>query len=143
MCEVFDEKIQKRLLSEDMSLEEFLKMAQAMELATADVAHIKKKIRRTHSSLAYTGLKKYLFSTSIFYRRTFYSRDAVEMVLPFFHMKKTSAVKKIGCLRGRSQGPLGSTRLESYVIVVAFTSLRLQVVDSTPFFSLQIALLQG
>ena len=38
----------------------------------------------------------------------------------------------------------GTTRLESYIIVVAFTSPPLQVVDSTPFFfSLQITLLQG
>ena len=37
-------------------------------------------------------------------------------------------------LRGRSQGPLGSTRLRSYVIVVAPTSPPLLVVDSTNFF---------
>ena len=37
-------------------------------------------------------------------------------------------------LRGRSQGPLGSTRLGSYVIVVAPTSPPLLVVDSTTFF---------
>ena len=36
-------------------------------------------------------------------------------------------------LRGRSQGPLGSTRLGSYVIVVAPTSPPLLVVDSTTF----------
>ena len=28
-----------------------------------------------------------------FYRRTFYLRGAVEVVLPFFHMKKDSAAK--------------------------------------------------
>ena len=38
-------------------------------------------------------------------------------------------------LRGRSQGPLGSTRLGSYVIVVAPTSPPLLVVDSTTFFT--------
>ena len=38
-----EEKIQERLLSEDMSLEEAFKMAQAMELAIADVAPIKNK----------------------------------------------------------------------------------------------------
>ena len=38
-------------------------------------------------------------------------------------------------LRGRSQGSIGSTRLESYVIVVAFTSPPLLVADST-FFSI-------
>ena len=37
-------------------------------------------------------------------------------------------------LRGRSQGPLGSTRLGSYVIVVAPTSPPLLVGDSTTFF---------
>ena len=46
----------------------------------------------------------------------------------------------VGCndkyrgLHGRSQGPLGSTRLGSYVIVVAPTSPPLLVVDSTTFF---------
>ena len=38
-------------------------------------------------------------------------------------------------LRGRSQGPLGSTRLRSYVIVVAPISPPLLVVDSTTFFT--------
>ena len=38
-------------------------------------------------------------------------------------------------LRGCSQGPLGSTRLGSYVIVVAPTSPPLLVVDSTTFFA--------
>ena len=42
---------------------------------------------------AYTNLKKDLFFTSIFYRRTFYLRGAGEAVLPFFHMKKASAAK--------------------------------------------------
>ncbi len=37
-------------------------------------------------------------------------------------------------LRGRSQGPLSSTMLGSYVIVVAPTSPPLLVVDSTTFF---------
>ena len=38
-----DDKIQENLLSEDKSLEETVKMAKAMELATANVAHIKEK----------------------------------------------------------------------------------------------------
>ena len=37
-------------------------------------------------------------------------------------------------LRGRPQGPFGSARLGSYVIVVAPTSPPLLVVDSTTFF---------
>ena len=43
VCGLNDEKIQERLLSEDMSLEEVFKMAQAMELVTVDVARIKNK----------------------------------------------------------------------------------------------------
>ena len=38
-------------------------------------------------------VKKDLFSMSIFYRRIFYSHGTVEVVLPFFHMKKASAAK--------------------------------------------------
>ena len=45
MCGLNDEKIQERLLSEDMLLEEVYKMAQAIELMTADVAHTKNKDR--------------------------------------------------------------------------------------------------
>ena len=41
LCELNDEKIQERLLSEYMLLEEVFKMAQAMELATANEANIK------------------------------------------------------------------------------------------------------
>ena len=58
------------------------------------------------SSLASTRLKKYLFSTSIFYRRTFYSCSTAEVVLLFFHMKKASAAKNsevyADALRGNS-----------------------------------------
>ena len=43
MCGLNGEKIQERLLSEDMPFEEIFKMAQVMELATADVTHIKNK----------------------------------------------------------------------------------------------------
>ena len=43
VCGLNDEKIKERLLSKDMSLEEVFKMAQAMELVTADVVHIKNK----------------------------------------------------------------------------------------------------
>ena len=43
MCELKDDKIQEKLSSEDKSLEEAVKMAKAMELATANVAHIKEK----------------------------------------------------------------------------------------------------
>ena len=38
-----DDEIQEKLLSEDKSLEEAVKMAKAMELATANVAHMKEK----------------------------------------------------------------------------------------------------
>ena len=48
-------------------------------------------IKMELSSPTYTSLKKDLFSSPIFYRRTFYLRGAVEVVLPFFHMKKSSA----------------------------------------------------
>ena len=44
-CGLNDEKIEERLLSEDMSFEVVYKMAHAMELATANVAHIKNKDR--------------------------------------------------------------------------------------------------
>ena len=43
VCGLKDDKIQEQLLSEDMSLEEAVKMATAIELAMSDVAHIKKK----------------------------------------------------------------------------------------------------
>ena len=43
VCGLKDDKIQEKLLSEDKSLEELVKMAKAMELATANVAHIKEK----------------------------------------------------------------------------------------------------
>ena len=43
MCGLKDNKIQEKLLSEDKSLEEAVKIAKAMELATANVAHIKEK----------------------------------------------------------------------------------------------------
>ena len=36
---------------------------------------------------------KYLFSASIFYRRTFYSRGMTEVEFPFFHMKKLQGAK--------------------------------------------------
>ena len=45
VCGLNDEKIQERLLSDDMSLDEVYKMAQAIELMTADVAHTKNKDR--------------------------------------------------------------------------------------------------
>ena len=41
VCGLKDNKIQEKLLSEDKSLEEAVKMAKAMELVTANVAHIK------------------------------------------------------------------------------------------------------
>ena len=43
VCGLKDDKIQEKLLSEDKSLEEAVKMAKAMELAMANVAHIKEK----------------------------------------------------------------------------------------------------
>ena len=43
MCGLKDDKIQEKLLSEDKTLEEAVKMAKAMELATANVVHIKEK----------------------------------------------------------------------------------------------------
>ena len=43
MCGLKDDKIQEKLLSEDKSLKEAVKMAKAMELATANIAHIKEK----------------------------------------------------------------------------------------------------
>ena len=42
LCGLKDDKIQEKLLSEDKLLEA-VKMAKAMELATANVAHIKKE----------------------------------------------------------------------------------------------------
>ena len=42
MCGLKDNRIQEKLLSEDKSLEA-VKMAKAMELAMANVAHIKEK----------------------------------------------------------------------------------------------------
>ena len=45
------------------------------------------------SLLAYIRLKKDLFSTSIFHRRTFYLRGTTEVVLPSFHINKASAAK--------------------------------------------------
>ena len=43
VCRLKDDKIQEKLSSEDKSLEEAVKMAKAMELATANVVHIKEK----------------------------------------------------------------------------------------------------
>ena len=43
VCGLKDDRIQEKLLSEDKSLEEAVKMAKAMELATANVVHIKEK----------------------------------------------------------------------------------------------------
>ena len=43
VCGLKDNRIQEKLLSEDKSREEAVKMAKAMELATANVAHIKEK----------------------------------------------------------------------------------------------------
>ena len=43
VCELKDDKIQEKLLSEDKSLEEAVNMAKAMESATANVVHIKEK----------------------------------------------------------------------------------------------------
>ena len=43
LCVLKDDRIQEKLLSEDKSLEEAVKMAKAMELAMANVAHIKEK----------------------------------------------------------------------------------------------------
>ena len=43
VCGLKDDKIQEKLLSEDKSREEAIKMAKSMELATANVAHIKEK----------------------------------------------------------------------------------------------------
>ena len=43
VCELKDDKIQEKLLSEDKSLEEVVKMDKAMELVTANVANIKEK----------------------------------------------------------------------------------------------------
>ena len=43
VCRLKDDKIQEKLLSEDKSLEGAVKIAKAMELATANVAHIKEK----------------------------------------------------------------------------------------------------
>ena len=54
--------------------------------------------------------------------------------VPFLSYEKGFGGEKFSGLRGCSQGPLGSTRLEPYVIVVAFTSPPLLVADSTFFF---------
>ena len=43
VCGLKDDKIQEKLLSKDKLLEEAVKMAKAMELATANVANIKEK----------------------------------------------------------------------------------------------------
>ena len=73
-----------------------------------------------------------LISTFIFYR-TFYLRGAAEVVLPFLHMNKASAAKKMershDVLRGHS-----ALRGRILRIMFAFTSLPLLVVDSPLFF---------
>ena len=54
--------------------------------------------------------------------------------VPFLPYEKGFRQQKFRGLRRCSWGPLGSTRLGSYVIVVAPTSPPLLVVDSTTFF---------
>ena len=70
---------------------------------------------------------------SIFYRRTYYLHGAAEMVLPFFHMKKALAEKNSE-VSWMLSGAIQLFEVESYVIVVAFTSLPLLVADSPLFF---------
>ena len=45
LCGLKDDRIQEKVLSEDKLLEEAVKMAKAIELATANVVHIKEKRR--------------------------------------------------------------------------------------------------
>ena len=84
--------------------------------------------------------KKYLFSTSIFYRRTFYLCGAAEVVLPFFHMKKASAAKNSEVYADDLRGhwsPRG--RILRYRGCIHLTSSGRFI----PLFFLKIALLQG
>ena len=89
--------------------------------------------------LAYTGLKKYLFSASIFCRRTFYPHGATEVEFPFSHIKRLQAAKIQRSTRTLS----GATRFGSYVIVVAPISPPLLVADSTFFLRSFLRAMRG
>ena len=72
-----DDKIQEKLLSEDKSLEETVKMAKAMELATANVAHIKEKETDEVNKMCAESNAFELQKKNVFWVRWKMARDTV------------------------------------------------------------------
>ena len=81
----------------------------------------------------YQAKEELIFYVHFFYRRTFYLRGVVEVVLPFFHMKKASAAKNsevyADALRGHSASRGRILRYRGCIHLTVTSSGRL-----TPFF---------